>query len=95
MVPNISVPGPVLPVTKPVGVYLCSVLERKTTWLDPIRRPLEGLVHGLCGIDESKEMKRKEYGAAMLVFGGVSSIPADLVTASVSARDSGISPAAA
>jgi len=64
--------GVVLLVTKPMGVYLYRVFERKSTWLDPVLRPIERLIYRACGIDEKKEMKWTEYGVTMLVFSGVS-----------------------
>jgi K+-transporting ATPase ATPase A chain len=64
--------GVVLLVTKPMGVYLYRVFERKSTWLDPVLRPIERLIYRVCGIEEKKEMKWTEYGIAMLVFSGAS-----------------------
>ena len=64
--------GVVLLVTKPLGVYLFRVFERKSTWLDPVFRPVEKLVYRVCGIDETKEMGWREYGVTMLLFSGVS-----------------------
>ena len=64
--------GVVLLVTKPMGVYLYRVFERKSTWLDPALRPIERLIYRLCGIEEKKEMKWTEYGVAMLVFSAAS-----------------------
>ncbi len=64
--------GAVLLVAKPMGVFLYRVFERKSTWLDPILRPVEKLVYRVCGVDETKEMRWTEYGAAMLLFSGVS-----------------------
>ena len=62
----------VLLVTKPMGVFLWRVFERKSTWLDPVLRPVEKLIYRLCGVNEEKEMRWLEYGVAMLVFSGVS-----------------------
>ncbi len=62
----------VLLVTKPLGVFLWRVFERKSTWLDPVLRPIEKLIYRVCGVNESKEMRWTEYGAAMLIFSGVS-----------------------
>ena len=59
-------------ITKPMGVYLYRVFERKSTWLDPVLRPIERLIYRTCGIDEQKEMKWTEYGVAMLVFSAAS-----------------------
>jgi potassium-transporting ATPase potassium-binding subunit len=62
----------VLLVAKPMGVYLYRVYERKSTWLDRVFRPVEKLIYRVCGVDETKEMRWTEYGAAMLLFSGVS-----------------------
>ena len=62
----------VLLVTKPMGVYLYRVFEKKGTFLDFALRPIERLVYRTCGIDAEKEMGWKEYGVAMLLFSGVS-----------------------
>ena len=59
-------------ITKPVGIFLASVFERKNTFLDPVLRPVERLVYRLCGVDEGKEMHWTEYGTTMLVFSSVS-----------------------
>jgi K+-transporting ATPase ATPase A chain len=62
----------VLLVAKPLGIYLYRVYERKSTWLDRVFRPIEKLIYRVCGVDETKEMRWTEYGAAMLLFSGVS-----------------------
>jgi potassium-transporting ATPase potassium-binding subunit len=64
--------GAVLVVTKPVGVFLYRVFEGQPTFLDFVLRPVEGLLYRVCGIDEQKEMRWTDYGAAMLLFSGVS-----------------------
>ncbi len=64
--------GVILLITKPMGVYLYRVFERKSTWLDPVLRPIERLIYRLCGIEEKKEMKWTEYGVTMLVFSAAS-----------------------
>ena len=64
--------GLVLLLTKPLGVFLYRVYERKSTFLDPLLRPVERLIYSVCGVDESKEMDWKAYGVAMLLFSGVS-----------------------
>jgi K+-transporting ATPase ATPase A chain len=64
--------GVILLTTKPMGVYLYRVFERKSTWLDPVLRPIERLIYRVCGIKEKKEMKWTEYGVAMLVFSAAS-----------------------
>ncbi|HKM84131.1 MAG TPA: potassium-transporting ATPase subunit KdpA [Candidatus Acidoferrum sp.] len=64
--------GVILLITKPMGVYLYRVFERKSTWLDPVLRPIERLIYRVCGIEEKKEMKWTEYGVTMLVFSAAS-----------------------
>jgi K+-transporting ATPase ATPase A chain len=59
-------------ITKPIGVFLWRVFERKSTWLDPVLRPIEKLIYRVCGVNEEKEMRWTEYGAAMLVFSALS-----------------------
>ena len=60
-------------ITKPMGLYLCRVLEAKgKTWLDPILKPLERLTYWLMGVDPEKEQDWKLYTFAMLLFSLVS-----------------------
>jgi K+-transporting ATPase ATPase A chain len=58
--------------TKPLGIFLVRVFERKRTILDPVLRPLEKLLYRITGVDENREMPWAEYGIAMLLFSGVS-----------------------
>ncbi|HQR38470.1 MAG TPA: potassium-transporting ATPase subunit KdpA [Blastocatellia bacterium] len=62
----------VLAVTKPLGIYMARVFERERTFLDPVLRPAERVVYKLTGVDETREMKWKEYTIAMLLFSVVS-----------------------
>lgn len=60
-------------ITKPVGLYLCQVLEADgKTWLDPILRPCERLTYRLMGVNPSEEQNWKQYTFAMLFFSLVS-----------------------
>jgi len=59
-------------VTKPMGVFLYRVFERKGTFLDFLLRPVERMLYRGAGIDEKREMNWKEYGVAMLLFSAVS-----------------------
>ena len=61
-------------VTKPLGIFMARVFSREKTFLDPALRPIERLIYRLCGVDEKQEMRWTEYGAAMLLFSGVSMI---------------------
>jgi K+-transporting ATPase ATPase A chain len=58
-------------VTKPLGIFMTRVFSREKTFLDPLLRPVEGLVYRLTGVDDSYEMRWTEYAVAMLLFSGV------------------------
>jgi potassium-transporting ATPase potassium-binding subunit len=64
--------GVLLLVTKPMGIFLYRVYERKGTFLDVVLRPVERGIYRVCGVDETKEMRWQEYGVATLLFSGVS-----------------------
>jgi len=54
--------------TKPLGVYMTRVFDRKRTFLDPVLRPVERLLYKLTGVNETHEMRWTEYAFAMLCF---------------------------
>ncbi|MCX5884905.1 MAG: potassium-transporting ATPase subunit KdpA [Proteobacteria bacterium] len=55
--------------TKPVGLYLVSVLDADgKTFLDPILRPVERLLYRLLGLDPKREQDWKQYTVSMLAF---------------------------
>ena len=58
----------VLAVTKPLGVFMANVFERKRTFLDPVLRPIERLIYKLTGVNEEREMPWTEYAVSMLLF---------------------------
>ena len=58
----------VLAVTKPLGIYMAHVFERKKTFMDPLLRPLERVLYRVTGVDETHEMHWTEYAVAMLLF---------------------------
>ena len=61
--------GALLLITKPLGLYLVSVLDaRGRTFLDPIVRPIERLTYRLCGIDPEKAQSWIGYTLALLAF---------------------------
>jgi K+-transporting ATPase ATPase A chain len=65
--------GVLLAITKPLGLYLCNVLDADgKTFLDPVFKPLERLTYKLIGVDAKKEHDWKQYGIAMLLFSLVS-----------------------
>jgi potassium-transporting ATPase potassium-binding subunit len=55
-------------VTKPLGVFMARVYDRKKTFLDPVLRPVERLIYKVTGVDEKHEMRWTEYAFAMLCF---------------------------
>ena len=65
--------GVLLAITKPIGLYLCRVLDADgKTFLDPVIKPLERLTYKLIGVDPKQEHDWKRYAAAMLLFSLVS-----------------------
>jgi potassium-transporting ATPase potassium-binding subunit len=60
----------ILALTKPMGIYLTRVYSGETTFL----KPLERLIYTITGVDATREMNWKQYGAAMLIF----SLPSSL-----------------
>ena len=58
----------VVAVTKPLGIFMANVFERKRTFLDPVLRPIERLIYKLTGVNEDREMPWTEYAVAMLLF---------------------------
>ncbi len=58
--------------TKPVGLFIAQVLERKRTWLDPVLHPIERLIYKACGVHADHEMNWREYAFGVLGFSAVS-----------------------
>jgi potassium-transporting ATPase potassium-binding subunit len=64
--------GVLLAITKPLGIYLCQVLDADgRTFLDPVLKPIENLVYKLTGVDSRAEQDWKHYTLAMLLFSAV------------------------
>jgi potassium-transporting ATPase potassium-binding subunit len=62
----------VFALTKPLGVFMAKVFDRKKTFLDFALRPIERLIYRLTGVREEREMRWTEYGTAMLLFSAAS-----------------------
>ncbi|HEX6798518.1 MAG TPA: potassium-transporting ATPase subunit KdpA [Ktedonobacterales bacterium] len=62
-------------ITKPVGLYLIAVFEKKSTWLEPVLRPVERVLYTISGVDERREHDWKIYTVAMLLFEVISTVP--------------------
>jgi len=56
--------------TKPMGLYLVAVFEKKNTWFEPAVRPVERAIYWVCGVDETREQGWKAYTIGMLLFEG-------------------------
>jgi K+-transporting ATPase ATPase A chain len=52
----------------PLGIYMARVWEGRSTWLDPVLRPVEALFYGLSGVDPKKGQTWVTYAVAMLAF---------------------------
>src|SRR5215469_4855391 len=61
--------GVLLLITKPLGLYLCQVLDvNGKTFMDPVVRPFERLTYRICGVNPEKEQGWIRYTIAMLTF---------------------------
>ena len=67
--------GLLLLITKPMGLYLIAVFEKKNTWFEPVLRPVERVFYKVAGVDEHREHDWKIYTAAMLIFSVISIVP--------------------
>ncbi|HEY6332822.1 MAG TPA: potassium-transporting ATPase subunit KdpA [Blastocatellia bacterium] len=54
---------------KPVGTYLARVFEGEKTFLDPLLRPIEKLIHRIGRIDPDREMDWREYAICFVISG--------------------------
>ncbi len=59
---------------RPVGTYMARVFEGERTWLDPVFRPIEGMIYKLCAVNADKEMNWREYAYALLGLSAVSMV---------------------
>jgi K+-transporting ATPase ATPase A chain len=64
--------GALFLMTPLIGGYMARVFARERTWLDPVMRPLERLIHRATGVHETHEMRWTEYASALLLFSVVS-----------------------
>src|ERR1700724_3760557 len=55
----------------PVGQYLACVFERQRTFVDPVLRPVEQLLHRLLGVRADQEMTSGVYLFSFLAFSAV------------------------
>jgi len=57
-----------LALAKPLGAFMARVYQGERTFLDPVLRPVEGIIYRIAGVDPAKEMNWKVYAMAMMVF---------------------------
>jgi len=57
-----------LGLAKPLGDFMARVYTGERTWLDPVLRPIEGLVYRSAGVRSDVGMAWKTYAGAMLSF---------------------------
>jgi potassium-transporting ATPase potassium-binding subunit len=58
----------VVGLAKPAGVYLARVFEGQRTWLDPVLRPVESLIHRVLGVRSDQEMSAALYFLSFVLF---------------------------
>jgi len=64
--------GLLLLVTRPMGVYLCRVLDPQgKTCLDPLLKPVERFFYRLMRVNPGSEQDWKRYAVSLLVFSGI------------------------
>ncbi len=52
----------------PLGIYMARVWQGQSTWLDPVLRPIEGLLYKSFGVRPDKSQNWVQYTMAMLAF---------------------------
>ena len=63
----------------PLGMYMARVWKGERTWLDPVLRPVEGVLYRAFGVDPRKDQNWFVYTIAMLVFSAASFITLYLI----------------
>ncbi|THD83245.1 MAG: potassium-transporting ATPase subunit KdpA [Phenylobacterium sp.] len=56
----------------PLGMYMARVWQRQGTWLDPVLRPVEGVLYKAFGVDPDKGQNWFAYAVSMLAFSAAS-----------------------
>ena len=59
---------------KPVGRYMANVFNDRSTFLDPILRPVEKTLYWITRVNPRREMTWKEYASSFVLFGGVGTL---------------------
>jgi K+-transporting ATPase ATPase A chain len=56
----------------PLGIYMARVWKGERTWLDPVIRPVEGVLYKVFGVDPKKDQNWLAYAVSMLIFSAAS-----------------------
>ena len=56
----------------PLGLYMARVWKGDRTWLDPVLRPVEGVLYKSFGVDPKKDQNWLGYAVSMLAFSAAS-----------------------
>ncbi|MDB5496328.1 MAG: potassium-transporting ATPase, subunit, partial [Phenylobacterium sp.] len=56
----------------PLGFYMARVWKGERTWLDPVLRPVEGVLYKSFGVDPKKSQNWFAYTVSMLIFSAAS-----------------------
>jgi len=64
----------VVGLAQPVGIYLARVFEGKWTFLDPLFRPFELLLHRMMGVRSRHEMSARRYTQCFLLFSAAGTV---------------------
>jgi len=63
----------------PLGVYMARVWTGERTWLDPVLRPVEGVLYKAFGVDPNKDQTWLAYAVSMLAFSAASFVALYLI----------------
>lgn len=69
----------VLGISKPLGLYMARVFERRPAFGDALLGPMERLLYRMTGVKEDQEMAWTEYSIAMLLFSAVTMLATYLI----------------
>ena len=64
----------VVALAKPAGLYLARVFEGKSTWLDPVLRPVESIIHAVLGVRREREMSAGLYFLSFVLFSSLGAL---------------------
>ncbi len=66
--------GLILACTKPMGLFMTTVMEGRKNWLTRALSPLERFLYRICGIDSTVEQRWTQYAVSLLMFSLVSAL---------------------